>query len=243
MIVVVWIRTAAMAAEKTHVIHKRVGSSFPKQPYRAWIHAAGKNAEPTHDVVSGRRRNENGFGRPNALVAGRAVEQIELCLRRMQSQENGVRLHLNRVAHDIMSAGEIQHAMRCDRLLKGGGVVADAVALHAEFTDIGPFLRGRQHRNCAWEGRGQNGQSLRIVDHADMAHDSLPRHDESIRELTHTIERAFSRNPFARFAQQGEDWHLGENSVLESNLRERALLVADNNSGAGKIFEAAVFDP
>jgi len=106
------------------------------------------------------------------------------------------------VANDVVAAGEIEHSMCLDGFLNGFSAVH--VFGYAEGMDVDPFVTGRQGGKGAGRERGQCGQILGLVLHANAAHETLAGDDQAVVEIFHLVDSAFARDLLAAFSKQRE---------------------------------------
>src|ERR1700733_14866083 len=128
-------------------------AGLPKHRCGTRIGPSCKHAYTAQDVRASGRSEDHGPGCAAAFIAGSVVEQIDLRERGMEADEHRLGSERKCVAYDVMAAGEVEHAMRVDALLNGGGIVADAIAFHAERVYVDPFAAGRKGE----DGRGKAG--------------------------------------------------------------------------------------
>ncbi len=150
---------------------------------------------------------------------------------------------LKGVAHDVVTAGKVERAMRVDGVADGRSIVGDAVAFYAERVDVDPFRGGRKRRNRRRQRRGHRAERGSLVAHAHGAHAAFAGNDEAEVEVADLVDRAFAGNLFAACAQQREGGHVAQHGGFKADFSERIFLVADDDGLAGEIFEAAVLCP
>jgi len=118
----------------------------------------------------------------------------------MEADEHRLRSQRKGVPNNVMAAGKVEHPMRVDGLLDCGGIVAGAVAFHAECVYIDPFAAGRQGADCRRKGSGHRSQRNSFILHTDGAHLAFTGNDESVTKGLDLIEGALSGNGLTAFA-------------------------------------------
>ena len=158
-----------MSSEKTYVIHQRILARLPQSAHGARIDSARKDTDAADDVGAARRSEKHGLRLAHSLIARRLIEQIELRQRRMQTNQHRVWLERDCIAHHVMAAGKIEHAMCIDGPLDRCRVVGGTIAFHSERVHIHPFLcsDGRA-RIAGGNGAGREVSAQRIVPHAEV---------------------------------------------------------------------------
>src|ERR1700759_3062146 len=100
-----------MATEKTHIIYQGPLARLPQHCYGTRVDTARKYSNAADDILPACRRKKHGLRRAYSLIPRRLIQQVNLCKRRMQSDEHRVRLEPDSVAHHVMSTGQVKYAM------------------------------------------------------------------------------------------------------------------------------------
>ncbi len=154
VVVVVGVRSAAVAAKKAHIINERIGARLPEQRNGAGIDSTGEDADAADDVRSARRREDDRFGRTNTLIACGGIEQIDLRECGMEADEHRVWLERDRVGHAIVSAGKVKDAMRLNGLPQSSRVVGYAIAFEPKRLNVAPFAGWWKSADSGGSGAG-----------------------------------------------------------------------------------------
>ena len=142
-----------------------------------------------------------------------------------------------------MTAGEVEHAMRCDRLLDRCSVIVDPVPFHPDRVHVDPFAAGRQGADGRWKCCGHGSERSSFILHSDCPHPAFAGNDEAIIEVFDLVQRALGGNGLAAFAEFCEGRRIIEDRVLESDFGERILFQTDNDHRTGDVLEPRVLDP
>jgi len=213
--------SAAMAAQKAHIIYQRVFACFPEQRHCARVCTSCKDSQTAHNVGAARRCGEQARGAPHpgSLAFRQADRTVSWW---MQTDEHRVLLQLNRVTHYVVAAGKIQHPVRLNRLLDRGCVVSRSVARYSSSCTFTQSFVDAARESPHASARASCSMA-RVVAHADGAQPSFFRNDESEIESLHSIDGALSRDFLSAFTKQCEGWHIVDHGVLKSDFSEWAF--------------------
>ena len=196
-----------------------------------------------HDVVSAARSLQQRLWRARSLEPRCRIENIDLCLVRMQPNQHAVGTQPESVADNVVAGRNIDGAVLRDRLLNQRGLIGRAVAFRSQRPQIDPFRDRRQTADCVRHRWRQGLQRCRIITRLDLAGRAFRGESQSVGKDFHLVYLSGSGKLPAALSESRKHGHPVADDVLQIDLRHPAILVADHNRRAADVLETRVLHP
>ena len=130
-----------------------------------------------------------------------------------------------------------------DGVFEDGGIVGDVVAFGAEGQDVDPGVAGGQRGDIGGDGGGQGGEGNDLGSGFDFGQGGDVGHVHAVAEFFDVVDLADARDLLAALAERGQHGDILTYDILHIDLGAWIGFVADDDRGAGDVFQPAVLEP